>query len=138
VVGFAGTAGATAASSVQCTSLKGTITGTVTIAKCTPVNPDKKTGKAYKKASGASASLAAGGNITWNGGATTTIGNASAVSDGQGVCKKKTTEFSFTGTVTGASTSGTGIPAVGDVVSASACVASNGKISLAPGSVMNL
>jgi hypothetical protein len=139
VVGFAGTAGA-AGSSVQCASLKGTITGTVTIGKCTPVNPNKKIAKLYKTATGESTSLAEGGNITWNGHATTTIGDAS-VSGGssQGPCKKGYTEYNFAGTVTAASTSGTGIPAVGDAVNASACVSSKtGKIAIAPGTVMNL
>jgi hypothetical protein len=139
VVGFAGTAGA-AGSSVQCTSLKGTISGTVTIAKCTPANPNKKVAKLYKKATGTSASLATGGNITWNGGATTTIGDATVGGgSSQGPCKKGNTEYTFSGTVTAASTSGTGIPAVGDAINASACVSSKtGKIALAPGTVMNL
>jgi len=139
VVGFAGTAGA-AGSSVQCTSLKGTITGTVTIAKCTPANPNKKIAKLYKAATGSSASLATGGNITWSGGATTTIGDtAVGGGSGQGPCKKGSTEYTFSGTVTAASTSGVGIPAVGDAISAAACVASKGgKITLAPGTVMNL
>jgi hypothetical protein len=139
VVGFAGTAGA-ATSSVHCASLKGTISGTVTIAKCTPVNPDKKTAKAYKKATGASASLATGGNITWSGGATTTIGSAT-VGGGtsQGPCKKGNLEYTFSGTVSAASTSGTGIPAVGDAVNAAACVSSKtGKIAIAPGTTMAL
>jgi hypothetical protein len=139
VVGVAGTAGA-AGSGVQCASLKGTITGTVTIAKCTPVNPSKTIAKGYKKATGSSGSLATGGNITWNGGATTTIGGTS-VGGGtsQGTCKKNNTEYTFSGTVTAASTSGVGIPAVGDAISASACVSSKtGKITLAPGTVMHL
>jgi hypothetical protein len=123
-----------AASSVTCTSLKGTDTGTVTIGKCTPSG-----GKGYKTASGAAASLASGGNITWsNSHATTTIGDTSVSSPGQGGCKKKTTEYDFTGTVTAASTSGTGIPKVGDAVSARACVASTGKLSLVKGTVMDL
>jgi hypothetical protein len=132
-VGLAG-GSAFAASSISCTSLKGTDSGTVTIGKCTPSG-----GKAYKTASGEAASLATGGNITWkSSGATTTIGDTSVSSPGQGGCKKKTTEYDFTGTVTAASTSGTGIPKVGDTVSARACVASSGKLSLVKGTVMEL
>ena len=130
-----GAAPAWAGSSVMCTGLKGTITTTVTISKCSPSG-----GKGYKSASAPSSSLATGGSVTWSkSGATTTIGNVNTTSPGQGPCKKGSTEYVFTGTVTAASTSGTGIPAVGDAVSGSACVASKGgKISLAPGTTMNL
>jgi hypothetical protein len=125
-VGFAGPA--FAASGVTCTGLKGTDSGTVTISKCTPSG-----GKGYKSASGAAASLATGGTITWSkSSATTTIG------PGQGGCKKKSTEYDFSGKVTAASTTGTGIPAVGDSVSARACVTSAGKLSLVKGTVMDL
>src|ERR1700677_2648058 len=96
-VGLAGTANA-AGSSISCTSLKGTISGTVTIEKCTPVPTSKATAKLYKKASGTSASLATGGNITWNGGAVTTIGDATVTSGGA-LCSSKDTEYTFTGTV---------------------------------------
>ncbi len=123
-----------ASSSVSCTSLKGSDTGTVTIGKCTPSG-----GKGYKTASGAAATLATGGNITWkNSGATTTVGDASVTSPGQGGCKKKTTEYDFSGKVTAASTTGVGIPAVGDTVSARACVTSSGKLSLVKGTSMEL
>jgi hypothetical protein len=131
-VGFAGPA--FAASGVTCTGLKGTDSSTVTISKCTPSG-----GKGYKSASGAAASLATGGTITWkSSSATTTIGDTSTSSPGQGGCKKKSTEYDFTGKVTAASTTGTGIPAVGDSVSARACVTSAGKLSLVKGTVMAL
>jgi hypothetical protein len=131
-VGFAGPA--FAASGVTCTGLKGTDSGTVTISKCTPSG-----GKGYKSASGAAASLATGGTITWSkSSATTTIGDTSTSSPGQGGCKKKSTEYDFSGKVTAASTTGTGIPAVGDSVSARACVTSAGKLSLVKGTVMDL
>jgi hypothetical protein len=123
-----------AASSVTCSSLKGKDSGTVTIAKCTPSG-----GKGYKTASGTAVTLATGGNITWKSSkATTTIGDTSTSSPGQGGCKKGSTEYDFTGEVTAASASGTGIPAVGDTVSARACVTSKGALSLVKGSVMDL
>jgi hypothetical protein len=123
-----------AASSIQCTSLKGNISSTVTIGKCTPSG-----GKGYKKASGNSATLATGGNITWTkSGATTTIGSGT-VSTPTNLCGKKATEYGFTSSVTGASTSGTGIPKVGDTVSALACVNNtSGAIKLLKGTVMEL
>lgn len=123
-----------AASGITCTSLKGSDSSTITIGKCSPSG-----GKGYKTASGTAISLATGGSITWkSSGATTTIGDTSTSSPGQGGCKKKSTEYDFSGKVTAASTSGTGIPAVGDAVSARACVASNGKLSLVKGTSMAL
>lgn len=140
-VGLVSTTAGAAGSSISCTGLKGTISGTITIKKCSPVSPVKATAKAFKSASAPSASLATGGNITWNGGGVTTIGDA-VVTGGtsQGPCKSGSDEYNFTGQVTGQTGgSGTGVPAVGDAVSASACVASkNGKISLAPGTTMKL
>jgi hypothetical protein len=129
-----------ASSGVTCAKLKGTISTTVTVSKCSP-----SAGKGYKSASAPSADLATGGSITWsNSGATTTIGNASYAAVTPNVCKKPTdnTEFSFTGTVTAASTSGTGIPAVGDSVSALVCVntesGGSGDISLVKGTTLAL
>jgi opacity protein-like surface antigen len=125
-----------AGTGITCTGLKGTITTTVTISKCTPSG-----GKGYKTASAPATDLATGGNITWkSSGATTTIGDAS-VGGGtsQGSCKKGNIEYTFTGQVTAASTTGTGIPAVGDPVSATACVETkNGKITLLKGTAMDL
>jgi len=132
VIGFAGTASAT--SSVACAKTNGKESGSVTITQCTP-----SAGKEYKKATVPALDLAEGGTITWNGGATTTIGDPnSSGGTSQGACKKKNMEYFFTGTVTAASTTGAGIPVVGDAVSASACLSSKGKISLAPGTVLEL
>jgi hypothetical protein len=132
VIGLAGTA--SAASSVACSKTTGKESGSVTITDCTP-----SAGKSYKKATVPALDLAEGGTITWNGGATTTIGDPdSSGGTGQGTCKKKNLEYFFSGVVTAASTSGAGIPAVGDAVSASACLSSSGKISLAPGTVLEL
>ena len=125
---------AAAASSITCTSLKGTVTGTITIGKCTPSG-----GKGYKSASGSSAALATGGTITWSSsGATTTI-SLTVTSPGQGGCGKGYVEFDASGSVTAASTSGTGIPAVGDATSARACVnTAKNKITLVKGTSFTL
>ena len=124
---------ASAASGVTCSSLKGTITSTVTIAKCTPSG-----GKGYKTATAPATSLAGGGNLTWSkSGATTTVGNTKVTTVTPNKCGKST-EYSFTGTVTAASTSGVGIPAVGDTVSALACVSGSGKITLLKGTTIQL
>jgi hypothetical protein len=131
-VAISGTA--SAASGVTCSKIVGTTSGTVTIEKCTP-----SAGKEYKKASAPATDLATGGTITWNGKATTTIGDATVGGgSSQGSCKKGSDEYTFKGTITAASTTGTGIPAKGDAVSAEACVSSSGKISLVPGTVMDL
>jgi hypothetical protein len=134
VATFSAAGPAFAASGVTCTSLKGSDSGNVTIGKCTPSG-----GKGYKTASGAAVSLATGGTITWKSSkATTTIGDTSTSSPGQGGCKKGSTEYDFSGQVTAASTSGVGIPAVGDAVSARACVTSKGGLSLVKGTKMDL
>jgi len=130
-----GTAGA--ASTIQCKSvkLKGTLTGgTLTIGKCTPSG-----GKGYKSASGSTAALLAGGNLTWtNSGATTTV-TFTDTSPGQGVCAKNYAEFDAIGSVTAASTTGVGIPAVGDTTSATVCVdVAKNKLKLAPGTTFGL
>ena len=54
-VGVVSSAPAFASSSISCTSLKGTISGSITIGKCTPSG-----GKGYKTASAPAASLASG------------------------------------------------------------------------------
>jgi hypothetical protein len=135
-LGIAG-GSAFAGSTVSCAKLAGTIITTVTISKCTPSG-----GKGYKSASAPAASLATGGNLTWSkSGATTTIGDTSASVVTPNVCKKPAanTEYSFTGTVTAASTSGVGIPVVGDSVTGLACIAnSTGKISIVKGTTLHL
>jgi hypothetical protein len=132
-----GPAGA-AGSTIQCKSvkLKGTLAaGTLTIGKCSPSG-----GKGYKEVTGSTAALAvAGSNLTWsNSGATTTVTIGSS-SPGQGVCPKNYVEFDALGSVTAASTSGPGIPAVGDVVSGTACIdIAKNKLKLAKGTTFNL
>jgi hypothetical protein len=131
IAAMPGVAGA--ASSITCKGLTGKITGNVTISKCTPTG-----GAGYKTASAPAVNLATGGNITWKtSNATTTIGNA-VVSNPTNKCGTKGTEYSFTGSVTAASTVGKGIPKVGDAVSALACVSSTGAITLLPRTTMKL
>ncbi len=132
----AGTAGA--ASGIQCSSvkLKGTLAGgTLTFAKCTPSG-----GKGYKDATASTAALEVpNSNLTWSkSGATTTV-SITATSPGQGVCGKGYVEYDANGTVTGASTTGVGVPAVGDVISGTACIdLTKNKLKLAPGTTFNL
>jgi hypothetical protein len=133
----AGTAGA-AGSSIACSSvkLKGTLAaGTLTFGKCTPSG-----GKGYKTGSASTSALdSSSGTITWSkSGATTTV-SISASSPGQGVCPKNYVEYDANGHVTAASTTGTGIPAVGDVISGKACIdVAKNKLKLAPGTTFNL
>jgi hypothetical protein len=133
----AGPAGA-AGSSIACSSvkLKGSLAGgTLEFSKCTPSG-----GKGYKDATASTAALeVAGSNLTWSkSGATTTV-SITASSPGQGVCPKNYLEYDANGTVTAASTSGVGIPAVGDVISGTACVdVTKNKLKLASGTTFNL
>ncbi len=137
VAGTAGAAAGTAAakkSGITCSSLKGTISSTVTISKCSPSG-----GAGYKSATAPAVSLAEGGNITWkSSGATTTVGDSSVSDVTPNKCGTKGTEYSFKGKVTAASTKGTGIPAVGNSVKALACVSSAGAITLLPGTTIHL
>lgn len=129
LVGVPAVAGA-AGSSVSCASVKGTITGSVTIGKCTPKN------KADKSASGAAASLTSGGTITWSPSGQTTMTSLTVSSPGQGPCKKNTSEYIATGSVTGGTSTYTHS---GDAVSVKVCVSSKtGKISIAPGTTAAL
>jgi hypothetical protein len=113
------------ASSISCASLKGTISGDITIAKCTP-----KT-KGYAKASAATSSLASGaGTIKWSPNGKTTVITTTFSSKGQGPCKKGTSEYVAKGSVTGGTATNT---KVGDAVSVSVCVnTSSGAVTLAP------
>ena len=113
-----GTAGA--ASGISCSKVKLTgalATGTITISKCTP-----SAGKTYKSASAGSATLEAGGKLVWSSSGATTTVKITATSPGQGPCKKNFVEFDANGSVTGASTTGVGIPAVGDTIHAVTCI----------------
>ena len=114
------TAGASG-STVACSSvkLKGTLeSGTLTFSKCLP-----SAGKEYKSASASSTTLQAGGNLVWKkSGATTTISVSASDEGASSLCPKADSLFDASGSVTAASTSGTGIPAAGDAISAQVCI----------------
>lgn len=123
---------------VKCSSVKGTSNGTIQIGDCTP-----SAGSGYKTASGLSMDFlndGTGGTLTWRtSGATTTIGDVtSSSSTGKAACSSQDTEWSFTGRVTADSTSGTGIPAVGEAISGKICVAPDHKMTLAKGKTVDL
>lgn len=121
---------ANAGSSISCAKLSGTITGTVTIKKCSPKN------KSYKSVSGLATQLASGGTLTWApGGQTTVVSEPSTTSPGQGACKPKNTEYISTGTVIGGTSAYTH---VGDTFHSETCVSNkNGKIALLKGTTLS-
>jgi hypothetical protein len=126
VVVLSAPAGA-AATGIACKSLTGTITGNVTLKKCTG-----NTGKASKPLP--AAALASGGTITWKNGKTTTV--TLTVKSGSGAkCAVGDSEYDATGKVT-ADTTGSAKKkgkAVADV-----CVSPAGAVSLVPGTSATL
>ena len=84
-----------ASSGVTCGKLAGSFPGTVTFGKCTPKN------KADKAATTSAASLATGGTLTWGPSGGTTTLKVSIAAPGQGACKKGSSEYIVTGSVTG-------------------------------------
>ena len=133
----AGTAGA-AGSSIACSSvkLKGTLAaGTLTFGKCTPSG-----GKGYKTGSASTAALdSPSGTITWSKSSAAATVSISASSPGQGVCPRITSSTTPMAPSHAASTTGTGIPAVGDVISGKACIdVAKNKLKLAPGTTFKL
>jgi hypothetical protein len=132
-VGLVSSGSAFAATGITCKGLAGTITGNITISKCTPSG-----GAKYATASAPASSLATGGKITWkSSGATTTV-SLTVTSPGKGKCAAGSTEYDATGKVTAASTKGTGIPAVGQKTAAKTCVSAAGKITLVPATSFSL
>jgi hypothetical protein len=121
-----------AASSITCTSVKGTISGSVTISKCSPETKAQK--KTDKSASAPSVSLATGGTLTWTTSGLTTVTSLTVTSPGQGACPAKSTEEDATGTVTGGTSD---LTHVGDTVSVKACLKGS-KISLLKGTTAAL
>jgi hypothetical protein len=123
-----------AASSIQCASVKGTITGSVAIGKCSPLTKAQK--KTDKSASAPAASLQSGGTLTWTSSGLTTVTSLSVASPGQGLCPVGSSEFDATGSVTGGNSD---ITHAGDAVSVKVCVKSKGgKISLLKGTTAAL
>jgi len=111
-----------AAPGIACKSMTGTITGTVTLKKCTG-----NTGKASKPLP--SASLVSGGTITWKNNKTTTV--TLKVTQGPGTkCATGSTEYDAKGKTTADTT---GSAKVGGKVAAKVCASAGGSISLVPG-----
>jgi hypothetical protein len=126
---------ASAGTTITCTFIHGNVNNPtppgVHIGDCTPA-----AGPAYAKAliddySNTQANL---GNLDWKGGAVTTVSNITQSNYAQGpgtVCPAGTFfHVDSAGTVTAASSKGSGIPAVGDTVSWKVCVSTSGKLSL--------
>jgi hypothetical protein len=126
---------ASAGTTITCTFIHGNVNNPtppgVHIGHCSPsAGPD------YAKAliddySNTQANL---GNLDWKGGAVTTVSNITQSNYAQGagaVCPAGTFfHVDSSGTVTAASSKGSGIPAVGDTVSWKVCVSNSGKLSL--------
>jgi|HubBroStandDraft_1064217.scaffolds.fasta_scaffold99384_1 hypothetical protein len=117
-------------SSVTCKSLKGTITGSFTVSKCSPKS------KTNKSASGSSSSLAGGtGTLTWTKSGQTTDVSLTINQVTPSTCKKGADEYSVTGSVVAGGNST--YTNTGDAVSGDACISGN-NITLLPKSVMDL
>lgn len=118
-IGVAQMGSAGAASAIACKGLTGSVTGDITISKCTPSG-----GAGYKDGvANAESLVSGGGEITWfSSKATTTVKLGTPKTVTPNKCPKGATEYAVTGSVTAASTKGTGIPAVGDSVAGEACV----------------
>lgn len=119
---------------VKCTSIKGKLTGkNATISGC---NDTKNTGGSGKAPI---ASLESGsGTVTWNGTGTTTLANGTFTQVSPNACPTGSTEYEAMLTVTG----GTGAAAksilTGWTVQAFVCVSATGKITIAPGTDVNI
>ena len=127
-VAFSSSAGA--ASGVTCKKLSGNVAGTIKIKTC---SPKKAT---YTTLSGAAASLASGGTLTWNNGQSITVA-APSNTGGSGPCPKNWTAEASTTTIT-AQSAGNTYTQVGDVISSQSCVSSKGNIKLAKSTTLSL
>jgi hypothetical protein len=124
---------ATAAVSLTCTKLSGSVSGPVTVKKCSVVKADKKLYKTLTATSGID--LASGGTLTWSSSGTTTVIGAPTVTSPTGNCPTKDSEELATGTVTGGSSA---VTHAGDTFRAEVCITSKNKIKLAKGTVVDL
>jgi hypothetical protein len=123
-----------ASSGVSCGKVKGTLSGSFVVSKCSPTSKTLK--KADKQASAPTSSLTneSGGTLTWsNSGQTTSVDITHTTVITPGACPKGL-EADSTGTVTGGTSTYTQI---GDTVSVHLCV-KKGKISLVKGTRMSL
>jgi hypothetical protein len=122
-------AGALVKKSIPCTTVTGTITGTVTISGCkVPLTLKKK----YVSLSGQSSQLASGGTLTWAPVGTTTIFGAPTLGTGT-LCPAGDTDETASGIVTGGTAKVTG---KGQKYKGEFCIDGSGNITLAPGTKM--
>jgi hypothetical protein len=126
-----------ASGGITCSKITGNvIRGKLTISHCTPI-----AGRSFKKAviNDYLRQQGALGNLDWNGGAVTTVSGVTAVGSGDtSVCPAPAVGIDSSGTVTAVSSTGIGIPALGDTVSWHVCVSSRGKLSLQTGKSIHL
>ena len=115
--GAAGPVGLAGGSGVTCSKLSGSASKTVTISKCAP-----SAGPGYGSASQPGGNFGVG-VLTWARSGATTLGQSTIdLLETRGPCTGTSEEAYWTSTVAAASTSGPGIPAVGDPVSAYVCL----------------
>jgi hypothetical protein len=113
--------------SIPCTTVTGTLTGSVTITGCkVPLTLKKK----YVSASAPNSSaLATGGTLTWSPAGTTTILGAPTTSTGT-LCPAGDTDVIAKGVVTGGTAKVTG---KGQKYGGEFCIDASGNVSVAPG-----
>jgi hypothetical protein len=116
------TGAAYAVTHATCKKASGTVSGNITIGSCSPINAQ------YKTASAKATSLQSGGTLVWAPSKKTTVFKGTATSKGQGGCAVGSTEYDFSGTVTGGTATYT---KKGDIVKGRACL-TGVNISLVP------
>jgi hypothetical protein len=108
-----------------CAKVKGNISGSVTLSKCTPTNAT------FASAKGLASALTSGGTFTWATSKKTTVVSDTVSSPGQGSCAAGSIERDISGSVTGGSAKK--YAKIGDAVLARLCQSSSGALTLAPG-----
>jgi hypothetical protein len=112
-----------------CGKLTGTVSGTMTVSACSPINAN------YKSASDKTLNFAGGkGTLTWSPSKKTTTVSITFKKSGTS-CPAGSSEYVANGTVTGGTATYT---AKGQIVSAKVCLSSTGSLSLVPKTVMHL
>ena len=109
----------------MCAKVKGKISGSVTLSKCTP------TKATYASAKGLASALTSGGTFTWATSKKTTVVSDTVSSPGQGSCAAGSIERDISGSVTGGSAKK--YAKIGDAVLARLCQSSSGALTLVPG-----
>ena len=119
----------TGAAGPVCAKLAGTISGTVTLSKCTPKSAT------YASASAKASALTSSGTFKWSSSAKTTKVSDTVSSPGRGACTTGSIEKDVVGTVTGGSAKKYAAP--GDLVSVQMCESGTGKLTLVSGTKAN-